>query len=159
MCQYEEDHIEFAILSIVKDPLSSLLPRLLSNVATVSALQARLDKIKIDWRKHTTGDFPDNLYASLQSKYYVYQLPNEQYAVSTKMAEFEVREDAYELMATRQKLLTEQAALRLDVREEAQLMENDEMRALSRRKDCGGSMQGFARLVQVKAPQRSPHGG
>lgn len=48
MADYEEGRIEFAILSLVKDPLLELVPALAENVRGIQALAAHLERISTD---------------------------------------------------------------------------------------------------------------
>ena len=157
MAQYEEEHIEFAILSLVKDPLLNLVPALASNVKSIVTLTFGLDKIEPDWRHLALADAneeavkrdsyltaPDAAYGLKQ------QDINDAPLLDEGIATMLTSENAGALLALRQKLITEQAGLRMDIREEMQAAQADEMRAASRSQDLGVKLQNFSRKVKAK---------
>ena len=59
MAQYEENRIEFAILSLVRDPLIELLSDLAENVNDIKAVESHLDEFHPDWRSFNVHDMED----------------------------------------------------------------------------------------------------
>ena len=150
MRQYEEDHIEFAILSLVKDPLSILTQELSKNLATIQALDKRLDELSSDWRQYTMHDHVDDITSNTKMQHPTDWLLNKCSGINERTVKLIGKTDIGELLRSRQQLLSEQASLRIDLREETQMTENDDAFAASRRQDCGTRMQGFAKLVREK---------
>lgn len=153
MAQYEEGQIEFAILSLVQDPLIKLIPALAENLKNVAALSARLDAIKPDWQESTTSmanggsdgklDAPDPAHGLTQKE--LDSAVSSQEVVN--LCEMDVLPDIVE---HREELITAQAELRVSIREELQSDQTDEERAAARSRDYGARLQNFVRTVRTK---------
>ncbi|KAL9129735.1 MAG: hypothetical protein Q9217_001893 [Psora testacea] len=160
MAQYDGEQIEFAILSLIKDPLLKLLPALATSIKSIAALSSRLNEVKPNWRESTvpSGHGEDTYtFDTVMATDASYGL-EQQHIDTTTLSDPTLMallssQNASGIMAFRQKLITEQVALRIDIREEHQSAENDERRAQARSRDFGARMQNFAR--KVKAKQRS----
>ena len=157
MAQYEEDQIEFAILSLIKDPLLDLLSTLATNVKIIAALETRLDKIKPDWRRYDTssangGDGCLNAHlTTADASYGLEQHDIDDVNISNPAsAALLSSENVVDILAFRQELILEQASVRLDIREERQSVEAEDCRAAARRRDLGAQLQQFARKVKIK---------
>ena len=156
MAQYEESQIEFAILSLIKDPLLNLLTDLAENFKAIIALSARLDTIKADWESFTTmsednvGQLTDFLTVAdpalglTQEMIDSAQLPCD-------VAKLMPSRSSTAIWESRAKLITAQRGLRIAVQEEIQLKQSEEQRANARRRDFGANMQKFAEKVMAKA--------
>lgn len=152
MARYEEGQIEFAILSLVKDPLSILVLSLARNVKGISALTVRLDEIGKDWREftifHANGNSDDLLHTADRA----YGLTHEdisQAEVPELVVNVLTRDNVQEIIEARQTLISSQAELRRDIREELQSLMSDEEKAIARSRDLGAKMQNFARKVKL----------
>ena len=151
MNHYAEDQIEIAILSLVKDPLLSLIPNLVAMDDALHANAARLDQLSSDWRVDSTSAMTalegsmNHLVASARLRCNLKDLASE-----TSYMHLAGEGDLSQLLQCRQRILQERETLKLDVKEELQLMEEDEAKAASRRRDHGTKMQAFARLVEIK---------
>ena len=153
MAQYEEGQLEFSILSLARNPLLNLIPKLAENVKSISGLSARLDELKPDWREFDIASINDESSSLLDASDAGYGLTQE----STDRAELpedvarlcasEVVED---IIAKRQQLRTAQAELRFCIKEEQQAIRSDEERAAARKCDYGARMQEFVRRVKTK---------
>ncbi|KAL8953626.1 MAG: hypothetical protein Q9222_000552 [Ikaeria aurantiellina] len=154
MAQYEDGQIEFAILSLVKEPLTAALATLAENVKSLIALSQRL--------KHVTckgdmgvSDVTDNSPWALQDTIHG---PSEQYHLDQKTIEEATLCPAFkrqlasdkisELLTTRQELITAQASLRTAVRDEARAVSADYERATSRRNDRGLLANGLLEVLE-----------
>ena len=146
MAEYEDGQIEFAILSLVKDPLVSLLPKLASNVKSIQSLSARLERVEPDWRQVTTRTIseemlvPDN---ALTGPDNTYGLTQENIDTS-QLSEFITQDrpsNAADILVFRQKLVTSQAELRMSIMSEFESNRLDEEKAASRRHDYGPVIQ------------------
>ena len=157
MAQYEESQIEFAILSLVKDPVIDLLSALAENVKGLIATQSRLDAIQPDWQSATTSEpQKQDRHASLP----VLSGPDAGLGLTEKqISNARVTEQiasqlqnvsSTEVMITRRGLITAQQGLRMAVQEEVQSKYWEEERARARTRDFGGKMQKFARKVKAR---------
>jgi len=153
MAQYEDRQIEFAILSLVRDPLLDLIPRLAENVRSLNGLSARLDAVKPDWREFEMPSASDDATAVLTGPDPMYGMMQEHLdrARYPENVETLCESEAVEDMTTqRQQLVTAQAGLRLSIKEEQQSNQSDEEKAAARRCDYGARMQDFVRRVKTK---------
>lgn len=153
MAQYEEYQIEFAILSLVRDPLVDLITRLAKNVRSIARLSARLDAIKPDWKDFDMASFNGEPAA-------VTVMPNQTYGLTQEVLDraitpLEIEKlcdsnKVEELIAQRQNLISDQTSLRMSIIEEQQSSQADEGKAAARRYDYGARMQDFIRKVKTK---------
>ena len=156
MAQYEESQIEFAILSLVKDPLIDLVSDLAGNVRSLMAIQSRLDEIKADWRSSTTKGFDDS---TRQQEPGFLTGPDaglgltEEHILTTPRTQQMKNQlavaSATEAMTMRKELITAQQGLRMALQEEIQSKHSEEERASARTRDFGAKMQKFARKVKA----------
>lgn len=154
MAQYEEGQIEFAIMSLVKEPLADLMAALAENVKSIISLSQRLSQVKSDW-KDFLSESTDGKCASTHN---VIIGPCEQYQLyqeSINQAElppgFEAQlksDNIEELLSARQELLTAQAGLRASIRDEAKAVRVDNERAASRRNDRGLLVTGLLQVLE-----------
>lgn len=156
MAQYEEGQIEFAILSLVRDPLLKLVPALAENIKSIAALSAQLDRLKPDWQNFVTGltngdvAEPDGLLSGPDHAYELTQENIDRAKLPEKVVDLCLGDVASDIMAHRQELITGQAELRMSIKEEIQSNVSDEERAAARSCDYGASMQSFVRKLRVK---------
>ena len=156
MAQYEEGQIEFAILSLVRDPLLEMVPALIKNVKAVNALSARLDVVKPGWKDFI--DSPNNSkHAGMNS---LTSEPNLAYGITQEMLDQAELSQAVidlchcnvvsDILRHREQLVTIQADLRTSIREEMHSNQSDEERAAARTCDYGARMQNFVRKMSLK---------
>ena len=153
MAQYEEGQIEFAILSLVQDPLPKLVSELAENVQSISTVTHRLNTIKPDWEDFLTLAANDEYTRLLQG-------PDEAYGLTQKIMDSTTVPMAIlehcdfgvvsELTHHFERLVTDQAGLRLAIKEELQTDQADEEKAVARECDFGARMQNFVRVVRTK---------
>lgn len=156
MAQYEEGQIEFAILSLVRDPLLEMIPALAENVKAIDALSARLDIVKPGWEDfidsstHGATAGADGLIIKPNLAYGLTQELLNQAEASQVVMDLCHGDVASDILEHREQLITTQASLRMSIREEIQSNQSDEERAASRTCDYGARMQTFVRNMRVK---------
>lgn len=156
MAQYEEGQIEFAILSLVRDPLLNHVSSLAQNMKSIAALSAQLDRVKPDWQDSTAGPTnghvrePEGLLSCPDLAYHLTQEEINQAKLPEKVVDLCLNNVASVIIEHRQELLTNQAELRMSIKEEMQSNISDEERAAARSCDYGASMQGFVRKLRLK---------
>lgn len=156
MAQYEEGHIEFAILSLVRDPLLEMVPALVENMKAINALSSRLDIVEPGWNDYTDSSRNRKI-AGTNS---LINEPNLAYGVTQDMIhQAELSQAVVDLchcnvgsdiLRHREQLITIQADLRTSIREEMQSNQSDEERAAARTCDYGARMQNFVRKMRLK---------
>ena len=143
MAEYEEGQIEFAILSLVKDPLLELLPSLASNVKAIQLASARLDQIKEDWRGFTHSQSAgntlvlDKALVGFDGGLDLSQGMIDDSALPEKLARQLLSDTVEDLVSSFQELVTSQASIRAAISEERESDRYDEAKAASRRFDYG----------------------
>ena len=156
MAQYEEGQIEFAILSLVRDPLLEMIPALAENVKAINALSTRLDVIKPGWKdfidSSTNSQIAgnDNSISNPNLAYGLTQEMLDQAEPSQAVMDLCHSDVASDILGHREQLITTQAGLRMSIREEIQSNQSDEDRAASRTCDYGARMQKFVRKMRVR---------
>lgn len=161
MAQYEEGQIEFAIMALVKEPLTNLVAALAVNVKSITSLSQRLGQIKSDWRDFlpnvTDGDSAAT-HDALLGPCEQYEPPQDAIDRAKLPPAFETKlesDDVEELLASRQELITAQAGLGASIRDEAKVIRADNERAASRRNDNGllakGLLQVLARMGKIES--------
>ena len=160
MAQYEEGQIEFAILSLVKEPLTGHLSALAASVKTIVALETRLDEVKPDWRDFVTSATAGNIATNdVLTKpdpgYELCQATVDQ-AVCLPSVEAAFKSDeASDLIASRQQLAAEQVTIRMAIKEGQQSRRVDEERAESRRYDHGPLIKKLLGILKEKGALKS----
>ena len=156
MAQYEEGQIEFAILSLVRDPLLDMVPALAKNVKAISALSSRLDVIKPGWEDFVDSSIKNeivgrnNLSVNASFTYGITQRMLDQAQPSQVVIDLCHGNTISEILAHYGQLITAQVGLRMSIREEMQSNQSDEERAAARTCDYGARMQNFVRKMKVK---------
>ena len=156
MAQYEEGHIEFAILSLVRDPLLEMIPALVDNVKGINVLSNRLDVIEPGWKdfidSSSNGEIAgtNSFISDPSSAYGLTQEMLNHAEPSQAVTDLCHSDVASDILAHREQLITMQAGLRVSIREEMQSNQSDEERAAARTCDYGARMQNFVRKMRVK---------
>ena len=156
MAQYEEGQIEFAILSLVRDPLLDMIPALAKNVKAISALSSRLDVIKPGWEDFFDSSMKneiigrDTLSVDAGFTYGITQRMLDQAQPSQAVIDLCHGNKVPKILAHYGQLITAQVDLRMSIREEMQSNQSDEERAAARTCDYGARMQNFVRKMKVK---------
>lgn len=156
MAQYEEGQIEFAILSLVRDPLLEMVPALAENVKGINALSNWLDIFKPGWKdfidSSTDGEIAgsDSVITNHDLAYSLTQEMLDQAEPSQAVRDLCHGDVASDILGHREHLITVQAGLRTSIREEVQSNQSDEERAAARTCDYGARMQNFVREMRIK---------
>ena len=157
MAEYEEGQIDFAILGLVKDPLTRLSEELASNIKGLQALSVHLDKKEPEWqaisRTLADGDDastentlhgPDPDYVVTEEAIANANLPNE---TQQKLTNSTVED----LLRHWKNLVMAQKSLRLSFKEEQASNRSDEEKAGERRHDYGPAVQAWLRFHAQKS--------
>ncbi|CAF9924815.1 hypothetical protein IMSHALPRED_006311 [Imshaugia aleurites] len=161
MARYEEGQIEFAILSLVRDPLLKMVPALARNVKAINALSTRLDIIKPGWRSYL--DFSTNgenagagsLIDNPNLAYGLTQEMLDQVEPSQAVMDLCHGDVASDILGHREQLVATQVGLRMSIKDEIQSNQSDEERASARTCDYGARMQNFVRRVKKQSLQEA----
>ena len=156
MAQYEEGHIEFNILSLVRDPLLEMIPALAENVKGIRALSARLDVIEPGWKDFI--DSSSNI--EIVGADSLINDPNSAYGLTPEILDPTLPSQdvidlcqsvaASDMVGYHRHLITTQAGLRMSITEEMQLYQSNEEKAGARTCDYGARMQNFVRKMKIK---------
>lgn len=152
MGEHGDGQIEFAILSLVRDPLLDLVPRLAVNVKSMQAVSARLDQVCPDWQDFTTqnrGEARSTYDGSITG-------PNDTYNLTIETIKLAVLPEAVQhmildgskaadLLTCLQGLVTIQSDLRKSILTEIDSNCRDEGRAASRRHDYSSLIRSWIR--------------
>ena len=140
MSQYEEGGIEFAILSLVKDPLDDHVQDLARIAKSLSLISARLDETKPNWReflgssRRGDGDLVDGNFLSGPSEIYTIpgEVVNNNTIWSDEMKRQLTAENTTQLMERRQALVDLQDSIQLSFLAELESRRADEDKAKRR---------------------------
>ena len=142
MANYESDQIEFAILSLVKDPLQYLLPKLAQTTKTLGLIASRLHELGENSQLNTTNCLigPEPRYRLTDDLIYAQNLAE---------ADQEVLVNGNEalLCDTYERVRSTQIHLRSEVQEEIDLECAEDERTARRRHDHGPLIQTWIRLL------------
>ena len=156
MAEYEEGRIEFAILSLVKDPLTSHVHALAENIKSIIALERRLDEVRPDWKDFmadtatSEGALTNGILTTPDPDYELCQASLDQAAILPSIEQAVKSDVPSDVIACRQKLATEQTTLRVAIKEDQQSQRSDEERAASRRHDHGPLVKKLLEMMKQK---------
>lgn len=156
MAKYEEGQIEFAILGLVKEPLSGFVSTLARNVKSLAELTKRLDSLKPDWRDFIESSvnvdrvLTENLVTGPDAIYELTQELIEQSQLAQSLEDVVLHDVAADLMDCHQKLVLEQTGLRASIIEEQQSIRSDQERAASRRHDYSPAVEALVDILARK---------
>ncbi|KAI4111350.1 MAG: hypothetical protein LQ339_000549 [Xanthoria mediterranea] len=154
MAQYEDGQIEFAILSLVREPLIKLVAVLAENVKSITSIRRHLLQIQSDRGEPQ----PDSLDANDLVPQDLLLGPSEQYrlsqeaidqAVLSPQTEQQLKgDDLVAMSAVMQQLSTAQTSIRASIRDEISAIQADDDRAASRRNDKGLLAKGLLQVLE-----------
>lgn len=154
MAQYEDGQIEFAILSLVKEPLIKLVAVLAENVKSITSIRRHLLQTQSDRGEPQ----PDSLDANDLVPQDLLLGPSEQYrlsqeaidqAVLSPQTEQQLKgDDLVAMSAVMQQLSTAQTSIRASIRDEISAIQADDDRAASRRNDKGLLAKGLLQVLE-----------
>ena len=152
MAEYEEDQIEFAVLSLVKDPLLNLSSDLAAIFKSVSATVSRLDDISPSWMdelstspEHET--LKKGLAARPAAEDELDRVSIEQASIFNETQEALQTRDTANLIAELQRLFECQSRLLWSIKDERDANRVEEERAASRRNDEGQLAKGLIEVI------------
>lgn len=154
MAEYEEDQIEFSILSLAKDPMAEHVGNLSSNVKSLSFLDQRLAELQ------NSSTEPDNTRHEIHDNGESILGPDPSFSLNLEdldqaqipedlVARCEA-EDVDDILNVKRDLIDRQKGLRLIIKEEQQSRQTDEDYAESRTHDYGPAICHWVRLLAKK---------
>ena len=147
MAEYEEDQIEFSILSLVKDPLHSLVDDLAVNVKCLETINGRIaalqDKTEPEPTLDNTVLGPAGSFSLTREAIDNAEIP------ANQKGSYQCN-SVGELSQRRQNLSNEQQQLRAAIKEEQQSQQADDDYATGRRYDYGPAVRTWMRFLARK---------
>lgn len=144
MAQYQNSEIMFNLMAVVHDPLSSDREALLANVKALRAVDKKLDGVYEDWRDmegaETTKDVITDL--SLELDIAVGDVEGAEVPRGV-IEELEKEDDLLKLIDMRAGIITQQAGLRVTVRQSLEVANDDDRKARHRRHDYGSFLRAW----------------
>lgn len=143
MAQYEDGDIEFAILSLVKEPMSNLVASLAENVKSIGSIRQRLVLIPDEQK----GLQPVSTEVSSLEEHDIVLGPCKQYELSQEALDRAILSPQLEkqlesgqipdLIKVQQQLVEAQIKIKASIRDEAKAIQADNDKAARRRNDRG----------------------
>jgi ubiquitin carboxyl-terminal hydrolase L5 len=150
MAAYEEDQIQFSMLSLVRDPTVDLVSRLAGNVKTLSLIDELLSKAGVADSQLQGVALPDGTISGPDSSFDLTQEAIDRANVSeTDMSKYQAA-TCEELRQYRLDTAAGQPAIRASIKEEQQSQRADENYAAGRRHDYGPAVHTWVRILARK---------
>lgn len=156
MAAYEEDQIEFSILSLVKAPLAGLVSALASNMKSLFELSNHAPAMEDSWKMRidSTGTDlsfkPDSVVCMSDPVYGLTQDMISQAVIPPFVQDTIQSREVPKMIQLWNELTTAQARLKVSIREEQLSNQLDQERADSRRFDYGPSIHNIIRVLAEK---------
>ena len=156
MAEYEEEQIEFAILSLIKDPLIGHVAALAVNIKSIMTIEKHLDNSKPDWKDFLAGStsnegaLTNGVLLTPHPDYELCQATLDEAAILASVERALQSNISSDIIAHRQELVTKQAGLRMAIKEQQQSQRSDEERAASRRHDHGPLVKKLLEILERK---------
>ena len=154
MAQYEDGQIEFAILSLVKEPLIKLVAVLAENVKSITSIRRHLLQIQSDRGEPQPDSLdgnelvPQDLLLGPSEQYRLSEEAIDQAVLSPEIEQQLKSDDLVSMSAVIQKLSTAQTSIRASIRDEISAIQADDDRAASRRNDKGLLAKGLLQVLE-----------
>ncbi len=154
MAQYEDGQIEFAILSLVKEPLIKLVAVLAENVKSITSIRRHLLQIQSDRGEPQPDSLdgnelvPQDLLLGPSEQYRLSQEAIDQAVLSPEDEQQLKSDDLVAMSAVIQQLSTAQTSIRASIRDEISAIQADDDRAASRRNDKGLLAKGLLQVLE-----------
>jgi ubiquitin carboxyl-terminal hydrolase L5 len=147
MTEYEEDQIEFSVLSLVRDPLSDYTEQLARNVKSLQSIRHRLNESQLEDIKGILGpcDF-DGVLLDADPAFGL----TEECLMGVEASESKNSGDSNELPGEYVRLVNSQQSIKRSILEEMQLRRVEEAFAEGRRHDCSSAVTFWARALARK---------
>ena len=156
MARYGDGQIEFAVLSLVRDPLVMLRSSLAENIRNLQLLTARLDRMFSGWKefvsKSADAGAPDSGNPAFG--------PDPDYGIEQRMIDEIEPSPTYQerlstqsheaLLSYRQELAQDQVGLRFSIKEEQESCRLDEEKYARRRHDYGPALRAWVQFHAEK---------
>jgi ubiquitin carboxyl-terminal hydrolase L5 len=150
MAAYEEDQIEFSMLSLVKDPMVELVARLAGNVKSLSAIDDLLSKAGVADPERQSLPLSDGTVYGPDSSFNLTQEIIDHASIpEIEMSKFQSA-TCEELRQYRLDIAAEQPGIRASIGEEQQSQRADENYAAGRRHDYGPAVHTWVRMLARK---------
>ena len=154
MADYEDDQIEFSILSLGKDPIIDLIADLAQNVKSLQTLKEWLDASTSPSEEANGIDSkaspldgtiygPDGSFDLKQDDIDKAEIPSDKMAGYTTCS-------VDQLLSYQDELSTAQETLRREVKQEKQLHDDDETKAMARKHDYASAVHRWISMLARK---------
>lgn len=154
MNEYEEDQIEFSILSLVKDPLPGHVDKLAGNVKHLQAVNKRMMSLKEESSSNpetgATDSIDENTVWGPDPSFCLTQETLDDTELPINLKEVYKTCSADEINQHRQRLSEEQRDLRAIIRDEQQTQQADEDYATGRRYDYVPAVETWMKFLAQK---------
>jgi ubiquitin carboxyl-terminal hydrolase L5 len=137
MLQYEDNQIQFNLLSLCRDPLLTVQDDLSANILAICAVEQQLQLVKPDWKSFVDEQESDNTLRGLDVFYKITpeKLENAKMHPSITEVLNDPATTASQLFDKRKELADAQTRLRAAFVEESSNIRHDDQRAMDRRFD------------------------
>jgi ubiquitin carboxyl-terminal hydrolase L5 len=153
MAEYEEDQIEFSILSLVKDPLLELVGKMAVNIKCLEVLNQRLatqDPTEDDSELAMANPFLEDTILGPEQSYDLDRERIDQAMIPVELEKTFQSCSMEKIVEYQQKLCNEQHELRAAIRDEQQSQRADDDYAAGRRYDYGPAIRTWVRILARK---------
>ncbi|KAI9373227.1 ubiquitin carboxyl-terminal hydrolase [Aspergillus egyptiacus] len=153
MEEYEEDQIEFSVLSLTRDPLPDLSEKLALNIRHLKAIEKAMtshEQARNDGGAPATDPLPEDTLMAADPSYGVDEAAIDRASVSAVTEQEYLQCSKDELARHRTVLRNAQIELRRTIREEMQSQQADDDYAAGRRYDYGPAIRTWLRFLARK---------
>lgn len=151
MAAYEEDQIEFSILSLTKDPSIELIDKLSANVKSLGIVKEHIDADgSAGSAAGLVSSVLENILLDADASYSLTQESIDHAVITAGEEERYQNSSIDELVQHLQKLSERQIELRASIKEEQQSRQADDDYAAGRRYDYGPAVRTWIRMLARK---------
>jgi len=144
MAQYEESDIQYNLMAIVHDTVTSDRQSLMQNVKTLQTLDGKLDTVYDDWRAMEGAETGREVVTATSLDFGITPLEVAIAEVdAVTMSNIEKEDDLLALIRLRGEIITQQASIRGVVRDAWEVCRGDEEKARHRRHDYGAFVRSW----------------
>ena len=141
MLQYQEGQIEFGLMAVIKDPITSDRNQLAQNIKTLRQVERQLNSVSPSWKEATTST--EDTILGMSVEYGVSDQDIETATLPPSIREKLSAECPTSLMQFWQETITAQAGCRAAIRDQMQSSDSDATKAMHRRFDYGAFVDGW----------------
>ena len=152
MAKYDDGQIEFAILSLVKDPLIAMRRDLAQNVKSIQTLHKRLKEITPDWEMLITTPaagralIPETTITGPDPGYLLEAQDIQSASIHQHIQDSLASDNILDVVKILENIAVSQLPLRVSIKEEQEVNQANEEQAAARRYDYGPAMQAWLRF-------------